>query len=69
VLNSSIAIQTVMCGIPTVTMDKGSMAWPVTSHVINKITTPDREDWCNWIAWAQWSHQEIKEGIPWDYIW
>lgn len=69
VLNSSIAIQTVMCGIPTVTMDKGSMAWPITGHVISDIRTSEREEWCHWLAWCQWSHDEIKEGIPWDYVW
>lgn len=69
VLNSSIAIQTVICGIPTVTMDKGSMAWPITGHTLNDIRTPERDEWCHWLAWCQWSHDEINEGIPWDYNW
>jgi hypothetical protein len=68
VLNSSIATQTVMCGIPTVTMDKGSMAWPITGHTLDDIRTPEREQWMHWLAWCQWSHDEIKEGIPWDYL-
>lgn len=69
VLNSSIAIQTVLCGIPTVTMDRGSMAWPVTGHTLEDIRTADREEWAHWLAWCQWSHDEIREGIPWDYLW
>ena len=68
VLNSSIGVQAVLCGIPTVTMDKGSMAWPVTSHSIGEIYTPERDEWCHWLAWCQWSHDEIKEGIPWDFL-
>jgi hypothetical protein len=68
VLNSSIAVQTVMCGIPTITMDKGSMAWPVTGHAIGEITTPDREDWARFLSWCQWSHEEIKQGTPWDFL-
>lgn len=69
VLNSSIAVQTVMCGIPTVTMDKGSMTWPITGHALDDIRTPEREPWVHWLAWCQWSHDEIREGIPWDYLW
>lgn len=68
VLNSSVAVQTVMCGIPTVTMDKGSMAWPITGHSLDDIRTPEREEWCHWLAWCQWSHDEITEGLPWDYL-
>jgi hypothetical protein len=69
VLNSSVAVQTVLCGIPTVTMDRGSMAWSVTGHQVGDIVTPDREPWAHWLAWCQWSHDEINEGIPWDYLW
>lgn len=71
VLNSSIAIQTVLCGIPTITMDRGSMAWPVTGHTLDDIRIrylPEREEWAHRLAWCQWSHDEIREGTPWDYI-
>jgi hypothetical protein len=68
VLNSSIAVQTVMCGIPTVTMDKGSMAWPVTGHALDDIRTPDREAWVIFLSWCQWSHDEVQQGIPWDSL-
>jgi hypothetical protein len=69
VLNSSIAVQTVLCGIPTVTMDMGSMAWPITGHTLDDIRTEEREAWAHWLAWCQWSHDEIAEGTPWDFLW
>lgn len=69
VLNSSIAVQAIMAGIPVVTMDAGSMAWPITGHTIDDIRTPDREEWCHWLAWCQWSHDEIEEGRLWDSLW
>jgi hypothetical protein len=64
VLNSSIAIKTVMAGVPTVTMDEGSMAWDVTGHSLDDIRMPDRRPWCHALAYTQWSHDEIREGKP-----
>jgi hypothetical protein len=64
-LNSSVAIDTVLAGIPTVTMDAAAMAWGVTGHDPDEITTPDRTEWLHWLAWTQWTHDEIREGSPW----
>ena len=62
-LNSSVAVDAVMAGIPTVTMDGAAMAWDVTSHRIEAIK-PDREPWLQWLAWTQWHWDEIREGEP-----
>jgi len=64
-LNSSVAIDTVLAGIPTLTMDEAAMAWDVTGHEPDEIVTPDRSEWLHWLAWTQWTHDEIKEGTPW----
>ena len=63
-LNSSIGVQSVMMGIPTVTMDEGAMAWDVTSHHPEVTVTPDRRRWLRWLSWTQWRHDEIAEGKP-----
>lgn len=63
-LNSSVAVKAVMAGIPTITMDEGSMAWDVTGHSLDDIRTPDRTLWAHTLAWTQWSHDEIREGDP-----
>lgn len=63
-LNSSVGVESVMAGIPTVTMDGAAMAWDVTSHDPNKSITPDRTDWLAWLAWTQWHHDEIEAGEP-----
>jgi hypothetical protein len=65
-LNSSVAVDAVMAGIPTVTMDEGSMAWDVTSHDQTLMYKPARTPWLHWLAWTQWTHDEIQEGI-WDH--
>ena len=63
-LNSSVAIEAVLNGIPTVTMDEGSMAWEVTGHAPDVRITPYRYDWLEWLAWTQWSWREIEAGAP-----
>jgi hypothetical protein len=64
VLNSSVAVKAVMAGVPTITMDEGSMAWDVTGHSLDDIRMPDRRPWAIHLAWTQWSHDEIREGKP-----
>ena len=63
-LNSSIGVQSVMMGIPTVTMDEGAMAWEVSSHHPEVTVTPDRRRWLRWLSWTQWTHDEIAQGKP-----
>jgi hypothetical protein len=62
-LNSSVAVDAVIQGVPTVTQDEGSMAWDVTAHDMS-VHTPDREPWLRWLAWTQWHHDEIQAGHP-----
>jgi hypothetical protein len=66
-LNSSVAVDAVLSGIPSVTMDEGAMAWDVTSHD-GEIIKPPRRDWLHWLAWTQWTWTEIAEGKPWAHF-
>ena len=63
-LNSSVGVDAVLDGIPTVTMDEQAMAWDITSHAPDEVRTPDRRPWVRWLAWTQWHHEEIREGKP-----
>lgn len=67
-LNSSVGVSSVLAGVPTVTMDEGSMAWEVTSHVPHETYTPDRTEWLFWLAWTQFTWVEIAEGKPWAHL-
>lgn len=60
-LNSSVGVQCVLAGIPTQVHDEGGMAWGVPPHT-------DRLPWCHWLAWTQWSDDEIREGVPWAFL-
>jgi hypothetical protein len=66
-LNSSIGVQCVLNGIATVTMDEGAMAYPVTGHAKNMACIGEREPWCHWLAWTQFTDDEIREGLMWDW--
>ena len=63
-LNSSIGVESVIKGIPTVTMDEGAMAWDVTSHSPDVVSTPNRRKWLEWLCWTQWDWSEIEQGKP-----
>lgn len=57
-LNSSVAVDAIIRGIPTVVEDEGGMAWPGFT------TGDDRIPWLRWLAWTQWHHDEIAAGEP-----
>ncbi len=63
--NSNTAVESVLAGVPTVTMDEGSMAWPVTGHSIGEMATPDRAAWAHRLAWCQWTLDELRSGECW----
>lgn len=67
-LNSSIGVQCVLNGIPTITCDEGAMAWDVTGHTFDDVRMPDRLPWCHRLAWTQYSDDEIREGKLWDWL-
>ena len=64
--NSTAGVEAVLSGCPTVTMDRGSMAWPVTAHMIADGIEPPlpraRLDWCRDMAWTTWRMDELADG-------
>lgn len=66
--NSNSGVDGVLAGVPTVTSDQGSMAWDVTSHDPGYLITPDRSEWCEKMAYTQWSPEEIQSGLAWEHL-
>lgn len=66
--NSNTAVESVVAGVPTVTLDMGSMAREVTAHKIGDLTRPDRSAWAARLAWCQWQMVEIRSGAAWEHI-
>lgn len=67
--NSNTAVESVLAGVPTIAMDRGSMAWPVTTHFLEtEPQMPDRETWAAELAWKQWTLDEMASGECWDHV-
>lgn len=67
--NSNGGVDAVMAGVPTVTMDEGAMAWPVTGHSIDEEPPmPDRSAWAARLAWCQFTKEEMSSGFCWEAI-
>lgn len=61
--NSNSMVESVLAGVPTICIDRGSMAFDMCSHDIDApLVRPDRERWAHDLAWKQWSIQEIRSG-------
>lgn len=69
-INSTTAVDAVMYGVPTITLDKGSLAWDVTSHELDFTNPymPDRNQWLNDLAYTQWTREEIANGDAWEHL-
>ncbi len=66
--SSTAAIESVMCGVPTVAMDRGSMAWDVTTRrLVDRYIGP-RSQWAYNLAYRQWTHDELASGEAWEHI-
>lgn len=64
--NSTVGVEAVLAGVPTVTCDEGAMAWDVTTHDAEDILVmPDRLPWARRMACCQWSRGEIESGEAW----
>jgi hypothetical protein len=66
--NSNSSVDAVLAGVPSVTMDKGAMAWTVSGHALEFPPTPDRTEWAHWLAWTQYTEAEMKSGFAWEMI-
>lgn len=61
--NSNSGVDAVLAGVPTVAMDEGSMAWPVTGHALAMPQACDRDAWAHALAWKQFTKQEMASGF------
>ena len=71
--NSNLAVDAVLAGVPTITRDIGSMAWPVSGHHFEYLMDPEllhlpREEWLNDLSYAQWTLEEMASGATWEHL-
>jgi len=69
--NSNIAVDAAIAGVPVFAYDSGSMAMPIANCLISQINNPvkpEREQWAHNLAYTQWTHEEMENGLPWLHI-
>lgn len=67
--NSNAGVLSTLAGIPTVSMDVGSMVYGITSHKLSDISqTPERSKWAAQIAYTQWLPEEMESGEAWEHL-
>ena len=70
-INSNAGVDAVLAGKPVVALDKGSMVYDIAAHDftdLNVLKCPDRTQWCNNIAYAQWKPNEVASGETWEHL-
>ena len=67
--SSTSAVESVIMGVPTVTLDEGTMAWEVTSHGLTaERFMGDRSQWAYNLAYRQWTQDELENGLAWEHL-
>lgn len=67
--SSTAGVESVLSGVPTVTLDPGSMAFDVGGHDLkSEPPCPDRGDWASRLAWCQWRQEEFESGEVWEHL-
>jgi hypothetical protein len=67
--NSTVGVEAVISGVPTVAVNKGSMAWAVSSHGLDdEPYRRGRRSWLWALAYSQWNHEEMARGLPWRHL-
>lgn len=69
--NSNTGVDAVLNGVPAFAFDEGSMVYGLcnrTLDAINDPRKPEREQWANDLAYAQWLPSELAEGKTWGHL-
>jgi len=67
--NSNTGVESVLAGVPTIAIDKGAMAFDMTTHNLNdNPIKPNRKQWAFNLVYKQWNLEEISRGIAWDHL-
>ncbi|KKL23175.1 hypothetical protein LCGC14_2428000, partial [marine sediment metagenome] len=68
--SSTVGVDALIAGKPTVAYDPISMVYNVVPHRIQltSLVEPDRAQWAYNLAYTQWSKDEIESGLAWDHL-
>jgi len=67
--NSTVGVDAVLAGVPTVTLDDLAMAWQMAAHQLEApLIRPDRIPWAHRLAWTSFTIEEIQSGFAWEHV-
>lgn len=69
--NSNSGVEAALAGVPVFAFDEGSMAYSIANKSFDKLDEPempDRQQWLNDLCYAQWTPQEMSEGLAWKHL-
>lgn len=69
--NSNTCVDATLAGVPAIVRDRGAMTWSLGNFSVYEIEnprTPDRQEWANSIAYAQWTLDEMRRGLTWAHL-
>ena len=69
--NSTSAVDAILEGVPTITMDQSSIAYSITQHRledIKRLEYPDRTQWLAGLGYSQWTLDEMRSGEAWRHL-
>jgi hypothetical protein len=68
---SGVSVDSVLQGIPVLPTDPGNFTWGFSSHLFTELDKLQMasagiiEQWLENLAWAQWSGNEMQQGLTW----
>ena len=71
VYNSNSSVESLIAGVPVVALGPGSMVNGYAATDLNGIEDrcmPDRTPWASDLAYAQWTMNEMREGLAWAHL-
>jgi hypothetical protein len=72
--SSGSAVDAVLAGVPCITVDQGSMAYPISEHRLENIRDPyiasnkEVAEWLLKLSYSQWTTEEIVNGTAWEHL-
>lgn len=68
VLNSTVAVDALLAGVPVVSFDEGNPVHAVTGHTLAETVRPNRLPFLDYLAHCQYFYSEIESGLFWDRL-
>lgn len=68
VLNSTVAVDALLAGVPVISLDEGNPVHAVASHVMAETVFPNRLPFFRYLAECQYFFGEIENGLFWERL-